>query len=248
MPLKVITIDFWNTLFDSSNGTERNNFRKLTLINEIDKYEIMIKGDEFNDALKASWEYFNNVWLNDMRTPTPFETAEFLWKYLKLPFNEDSIKNISQNFGEAILVYPPNLIDGVIEALEILHQKYKLGIVSDTGFSTGTHLKQLMERNSLLQYFDAFSFSDETGVSKPHPKVFQIILNTFNVSPEEALHVGDIEQTDIVGAKKLGMKAIRFSGDIVNLESSDYDDSTKADAKAKTWGEVVKAIEYLNRI
>ncbi len=246
MPLKVITIDFWNTLFDSVNGAERNKFRKAILINEIDKYDILIKADEFNEVLSASWEYFNDVWLNQMRTPAPYETAEFIWKYLKLPYNEESINNISKKFGEAILDFSPNLIDGVKEALQKLSLDFKLGIISDTGFSTGVHLKQLMDRNSILQYFSAFSFSDETGVSKPHPKAYKTILETLNVLPAEALHVGDIEQTDIKGAKELGMKAIRLSADIVNLESSDYDSDTQADAKAKTWNDVLIAIKKFN--
>ncbi|OGU17429.1 MAG: hypothetical protein A2X61_09085 [Ignavibacteria bacterium GWB2_35_12] len=246
MSLKVITIDFWNTLFDSSGGTERNNYRLAGFIKEVDKYGIMIKADEFNDAIKSSWEYFNNIWKNDMRTPPPFESAEFFWKKLNLPFNADSINVIANIFGDAIIAHPPNLMDGVKEALESLKSKYKLGIVSDTGFSPGTVLRKLLENNSIITYFDAFSFSDETGVSKPHPKAYLTVLDALGCKPEDALHIGDIEQTDIEGAKKLGMKAIRFNGDTSFQLTPEREEFTIADAEAGCWEVIVKITEKLN--
>lgn len=243
MGLKVITIDFWNTLFDSSNGTGRNNFRLAGFIKEIDKYEILIKPDEFNEAIKSSWEYFNNIWKNEMRTPPPVESAEFFWKKLNLPYNADSINVIANIFGDAIIAHPPKLMDGVSEALQELSKKYMLGIVSDTGFSPGTVLRKLLENNSIISYFDVFSFSDETGVAKPHPKAFLTVLDALGCKPEDALHIGDIEQTDIVGAKKLGMKAIRFRGDTSFVLTPEREEFTIADAEAEKWDEIVKIIE-----
>ncbi|TAL70653.1 MAG: HAD family hydrolase [Bacteroidetes bacterium] len=247
MRLKVLTIDFWNTLFDSSGGTERNNYRLAAFIKEADKYGIQFKADDFNEAIKKSWEYFNNIWKNDMRTPSPYESAEFFWKNLKLPYDKDSIKTLSEEFGNAILVNPPKLIEGVKDSLEILSKKFKLGIVSDTGFSPGTVLRKLLEKNSIISYFDAFSFSNETGVSKPHPIAFMTVLNNFGCNPEEALHIGDIEQTDIEGAKKLGMKAIRFKGDTSYPLTPEREEFTIADAEAESWSEIVELINNLSK-
>ncbi|MBI5323943.1 MAG: HAD family hydrolase [Ignavibacteriae bacterium] len=245
MAIKVITIDFWNTLFDSSGGNERNNYRLAAFIKEVDKYGIQFKAEDFNEAIKKSWEYFNNIWKNDMRTPSPFESAEFFWKNLNLPYDNDSIKTLSEEFGNAILVHQPKLINGVKESLKILNMNYKLGIVSDTGFSPGTVLRQLMENNSIIEYFDTFSFSDETGVSKPHPKAFMTVLNLFGSRPDEALHIGDIEQTDIEGAKKLGMKAIRFKGDTSYALTPERPEYTIADAEAENWNEILKIIDKI---
>ena len=38
------------------------------------------------------------------------------------------------------------------------------------------------------------------------------ILHDLNIGPEEAVHIGDLEHTDIAGAKRIGMKAIKFIG------------------------------------
>ncbi|MCL5991449.1 MAG: HAD hydrolase-like protein, partial [Bacteroidetes bacterium] len=72
------------------------------------------------------------------------------------------------------------------------------------------------------------------------------VLNSFECQPEDALHIGDIEQTDIEGAKKLGMKAIRFSGDTSFALTPEREEFTIADAEADSWEEIVKIIEKLN--
>jgi FMN phosphatase YigB (HAD superfamily) len=56
MKLKLVTIDFWNTLYDSSNGTNRNAARQRALINEIDKYDRLVKQEEFEKAMQALQE------------------------------------------------------------------------------------------------------------------------------------------------------------------------------------------------
>lgn len=242
MGIKLITIDFWNTMFDSSNGQLRNAVRLRTLVNEIDKFGRLVKQDEFETALKATWENFNSLWKNKMRTPLPVESVTFFWNFLKLPYNEESLNIVVKSFAESILEYPPKLIDGVRESLEILSNKYKLGVVSDTGFSPGTILKQLLINENIFEYFSAFSFSDETGVSKPHPDAFLTILNKTGHKPEEAVHIGDIEDTDIKGAKNLGMKAIKFIGDNTSL----HDDKLKptvADFEANSWEEIISFID-----
>jgi len=136
-------------------------------------------------------------------------------------------------------------MDGVKESLELLKSKYKLGIVSDTGFSPGTVLRKLLENNSLISYFDVFSFSDETGVAKPHPKAYLTVLDALGCKPVDALHIGDIEQTDIEGAKKLGMKSIRFNGDTSFALTPEREEFTIADAEAESWSEIVRIIERI---
>lgn len=244
MKLKVITIDFWNTIFDSSGGKERNALRYHTLVHEIAKHDINITTKDFDDALAASWEYFNDIWINQQRTPKPKDTIEFFWKYLKLPHSESSIDKVTQVFSDSIINYPPKLIYNVAEAIKILAESYKLGIVSDTGFTPGVTLQKLLEQHDILNYFSSFSFSDETGVSKPHPDAFLKVLNELQVSPEEALHIGDIEKTDIKGAKQLGMYAIKFTGDPTTIHR-DANNITLADEIVTDWSKVPETINSL---
>jgi putative hydrolase of the HAD superfamily len=88
----------------------------------------------------------------------------------------------------------------------------KVGLVCDTGFSPGTTLRKIMDANGIASHFDSFSFSNETGYLKPRIETFNRVLNDLRIHPEEAVHIGDLEHTDIAGAKKMGMKAIKFIG------------------------------------
>lgn len=242
MKIEAISIDFWNTLFDSSGGKERNYYRYNLFKNTISELGFDIDPQLFEKAITATWEHFNNIWKNELRTPHPQETLGFVWNYLKLPYSPEIIDRIITGFANSILVYPPKLIDGVKQSLEILSKKYKLGIVSDTGFSPGSVLRKLLEKENIINYFSAFSFSDETGVAKPHPKAYLTVLKELNCPPENAIHIGDIEETDIIGAKNLNMKAIRFSGDSTAFLNTNNTPETKAEFDAKSWEEIVQYI------
>ena len=246
MSLKVITIDFWNTIFDSSSGLDRNKYRLNALITETDKLGCFIKQEELEPAMKSSWEYFNHVWMNEQRTPSSIELVNYFWKKLNIPDNTESKIKISETFSNSILAYPPKLVSNLRDSLELLQKDYKLGIVSDTGFSPGKLLKKLLEKEGILDYFKAFSFSDETGVAKPHKRAFLTVLNHFGCKPDEALHIGDIEATDILGAKSLGMKAIRFDGDSSAFLVKENPKETVADFECSDWSEIPSLIKKLN--
>jgi putative hydrolase of the HAD superfamily len=238
MSIQVVTIDFWNTIFDSSDGEKRNKYRQKSLIETIDKLGIMITPQQFTDAMQASWEYFNRIWKNDHVTPSPLETVTFFWNYLKLPEDKESIDYIVDCFANSVLVYPPEPMPNIHGALDLLKTKYKLAIVSDTGFSPGTVLTELLKKFDLYEYFDAFSFSNETGVSKPHPKAYHTVLDQLDCKPENAIHIGDIEATDIIGAKSLNMYAIRYTGDVTEFVAKENPKMSKADIELDSWDKI----------
>ncbi|GAB1370636.1 HAD family hydrolase [Candidatus Kapaibacterium sp.] len=238
MKIQLITIDFWNTLFDSSNGIKRNAVRQHVFAEEIAKLDVKVSHDKFSEAVQASWEFFNNIWMNQQRTPETIETIGYLWSYLNLPHNDNSIQRVAKSFAESILDYPPSLMENSFETLSNLKSRgYKLGLISDTGFTPGSILKMVMQNAGVLDLFDAFSFSDETGVSKPHEKAYTTILDQLSIEPMNSLHIGDIEKTDIVGAKKVGMRAIRFSGDQTAVLNKDNNKITLADSEIFNWNE-----------
>lgn len=245
MKIKVITIDFWNTLFDSENGVARNLFRLNALKSEIKELGYTITENEFKPAIEASWAYFNNIWRNEQRTPSTASTVEFLFDFLNIPKRENIIEKVAEAFGDCIIYHPPSLLKGVKEALDSLYQDYKLGIVSDTGFSPGKTLRKVIYDAGIYHYFSDFSFSDETGFSKPARQSFQKILDTLQVSPEESLHIGDIEETDIVGAKNLGMRAIKFTGDTTGFFHN-KSNVTIADIVSGDWSEIKTKIKELD--
>lgn len=210
--LKVITIDFWNTLFDSVNHEGRYKYRNDIFLEETTKLGINIQESDLDNAIKESWTYFEDHWINKLRTPESSELVQVIFSHLNLPNEKSAFNRIVTSYEDSLFEYPPILIDGVKEMLPKLAEKYKLGLISDTGYSPGTHLRKLMADNDIIDYFSSFSFSNETGVSKPHEKAFHTILHELKTEPAQAMHIGDIERTDVVGANNTGMISVMFTG------------------------------------
>jgi putative hydrolase of the HAD superfamily len=137
MAIKVITIDFWNTLFDSKNGYERNQYRNKILKDHFEELGFSFTDEDYDNAMKDSWEYFSEIWQREMRTPMSGELVEYYFKKMNVTADLERIDSIAYIFEESILKYKPDLIKGVKENLDILRDKYKLAIISDTGFSPG---------------------------------------------------------------------------------------------------------------
>lgn len=244
--MHVVTIDFWNTLFDSSNGELRRTARRRVLYEELEQL-----GHKVNDAIvtqgyQEAMAYFNTVWRVEQRTPSTRAVVEHFWQQLGIAPGEEVLQRVVQEFSNGVLVHPPALLPGAREALAELSGLYYLGLVSDTAFSPGSVLQQLMEREGILKFFTALSFSDETGVAKPHPKAFHAAIQAAGVQPEQCVHIGDIEGTDIAGAKALGMKAIRFVGDNDPFVGNGHDEPTAADAEAVSWNNIPDIIRAMS--
>jgi HAD superfamily hydrolase (TIGR01549 family) len=65
---------------------------------------------------------------------------------------------------------------------------------------------------SLDNFFDSVTTSDEVGVGKPNPRIFETALAKARCLPSAALYIGDSLEKDIVGAKGMGMYAIWYRG------------------------------------
>ena len=242
MSVRVITIDFWNTLVDSSNGEGRNRHRAEVLIAEAKRLGVDLTYDQVKLAGQNAWAFFRQVWLEEVRTPLTHEMVDHIWQELGLPENPEAQARVEEVYKKGILDHPPAVLPGVAEALPHLAEHFTLGIVSDTAISSGEILKEVLDNAGLLQYSSHFSFSDATRVAKPHPKAYTTILEPAAVGPTEALHIGDIERTDVAGARDLDMFAILYAGDHGNSVVKSDITATRAHIVAHHWDEIVQAI------
>ncbi len=60
----------------------------------------------------------------------------------------------------------------------------------------------------LTQYVDELVASEEVGVAKPDPYIFRVALERVGCSAGEALVVGDSWESDVVGARAAGIRAV----------------------------------------
>lgn len=99
------------------------------------------------------------------------------------------------------------VFDGTYEILDFLKPKYNLAIITN-GFSEVVTRKV---RNCRFDtYFDLIQTSEEAGVQKPHPAIFEKVMQHFNVNANESVMIGDNLLTDIAGAKGVNMRHVLF--------------------------------------
>ena len=79
-----------------------------------------------------------------------------------------------------------------------------MGIISNYG----THLLDLLPKLELFDYFNFVIVSAIVGVTKPHPRIFEIAIEEAGVPAEQILYVGDNYLDDVVGANNVGMDAV----------------------------------------
>jgi putative hydrolase of the HAD superfamily len=95
--------------------------------------------------------------------------------------------------------------DDVVPVLaELRSRGLRLGIVSNWD----TRLRRIAEGIGLASQVDFMVISAEAGVRKPDPGIFGVALRRAGVRPEEALHVGDLPEEDVEGARRAGVRPV----------------------------------------
>ena len=121
--------------------------------------------------------------------------------------NKDAYKCTLKEFGLNKMQWHSEyekLFNGTHEVLEVLHRKYKLGIIANQVLGTELRLSNF----GIRHFFDLIATSAEENVSKPDLRLFRIALERANCSPTNAYMVGDRLDNDIIPAITLGMKTI----------------------------------------
>ncbi len=70
----------------------------------------------------------------------------------------------------------------------------------------------------LYDLFDGIVISSDIGVKKPSGKAFDIAFNTFGISRDDSIYVGNDMRDDILGASRAGLKTVY----IQTLQSGSY--------------------------
>ena len=114
---------------------------------------------------------------------------------------------IFQLADDYICELPKNnyLFEGAHEILEYLKLNYELHIITN-GFNEVQYQK--LENSNLNNYFKEIITSEDVGVKKPNPKIFNFALEKASATFRESLMIGDNWEADIMGAKKSGLDVI----------------------------------------
>lgn len=95
---------------------------------------------------------------------------------------------------------------GTHELLIKLKEDYKLFALTDNVHEIVAHLKQ---RYDFWEHFTGVVVSAEIGSLKPHPEIFQHLLNTYHLKAAETLFIDD-HLPNVLGAQAVGLQSFQF--------------------------------------
>jgi len=122
---------------------------------------------------------------------------------VKLP--RDTILEILKEVNQMTRKITYALYDDVLPTLEKLKKPgIVLGLITNMYKGIDIVLHQL----GLATYLDFVVTSAEAGADKPEPPIFLAALERAGVNASEAAYIGDQYETDVVGARGVGIKPI----------------------------------------
>ena len=83
----------------------------------------------------------------------------------------------------------------------------RLGLLSQRPFG-GDFLRRDLEELKIADFFDVTLATADVGLRKLHPEPFLQVAAVLNVAPAEVAMIGDMLETDLVGAERAGMVTV----------------------------------------
>lgn len=143
----------------------------------------------------------------DVETARRKRFSQLLLRY-GFTFTEEQLAEVSSVYREAYRQSWRAAI-GAVELLTALREKgLKIGIISNN------LVEEQMEKLrvcGLIEHIDCLTISEEAGVSKPDPKIFEIALERLECTNDEVVMIGDAWENDIAPARGLGIRTIWFN-------------------------------------
>lgn len=208
--IKAITFDFWNTLYIIPSDKCLSSLRIQNLDRILRSAGWQFSPEEIRAALKYGWQkaWYQQRAFGEETTPRG-HVKDILAELGIDPAASDVEEAAYQAYTRTLLDLPPVVNEGVLETLPVLAGKFKLAVICNTGATPGAILRELIKKDGLYNYFKVLVFSDEVGFAKPSTRIFKYALEHLDVAnPADAAHIGDDAITDVIGAKRSGMKAV----------------------------------------
>ena len=202
---KNLFIDLDDTIYDFS-GASRESFQETYDLLHYERYF-----DSFEHYLSLYEPYNLELWriygegkitkeeLNRRRYSHPLECVGVNDQQLADTFCREALGRIPTKGP---------LMPGALELLEYLRPKYNMYILSN-GFKELQSRK--MRTAGIDGYFDALILSEDIGVNKPNRELYEYALVRTGSKLNESLMIGDMFDTDIVGAANIGMEQMYYN-------------------------------------
>lgn len=214
--LRAVGFDLWETLItDTPELSKRQERLRLGRMEEIlTAHGYGALSARIERAYRDLWHRCHELyWAEDRDIECRRQIEHFLEALDLDPsaFAHETLDELEKAYAMAAVEIPPMIIPGALDVLRDLKSRnLRLGLISNTGRTPGYALREVLQQAGISQYLDAMVFSNEHGVCKPHQSIFEALRTSLGVSYEEMAFVGDNLYVDVLGAQRLGMRAIHF--------------------------------------
>ena len=163
---------------------------------------------EFHEVYHPLNERLWELYREDKITKADLNRTRFL-----KPLEHYGIHDVelADHLSEDYVYWSPRivrLVPGTMELLEYLKPKYHLHLITN-GFEEVQDTKLTL--SGMKPYFETLTVSEEVGVKKPNPEIFQYALRKAHATAEESLMIGDEMDVDIDGARAAEIDTVLFN-------------------------------------
>lgn len=167
----------------------------------------LVYGDFFGDEAKAWW-FLRHV--ADMDWRQRIDAGESVdgcirEKQAQYPEYVEAVELYRSRWREMLTDEVPGMREVILELRAMNYEIYGL-----TNWSMET-FPEARERFGILQMIDRYVVSGAEGLVKPDPRLFQVLLDRYQLKAEECLFIDD-NPDNVAAAKGMGMQGIVFNG------------------------------------
>lgn len=202
MVIKAVGFDFFGTLVDAKADSKAC---VLSICDHLQQCGYEISDDDFMENYqsvvvkhrKTRYETLrevnNCIWVADTLRRMGIEAE---------PSNSNIVSAVEKYFD----LWQLTLFSDTVMVLERLSETLTISLVSN--FTNSAFLHQSLKKLGINKFFDHIIDSEAVGWRKPHPKIFKHFLKSSKARAEETIFLGDELETDIMGAKDMGIRAV----------------------------------------
>ncbi len=213
--IRTITFDFWSTLVDGLITPERTVQRLSRLHEAIVGAGHRCTLEELQAAFERALRRVSEEQRETLEDVGPPGRWAMIARELGVPEGLVAYEVIEKTYDDLTLNPLPDAMPHIQETVRALRDRgFRLGVICNTGMAGGRVLREVLARYGLLPSFGATVFSNEFGYSKPDPRIFLHTLELLGEDdPARALHVGDMEELDVDGARRAGVHPALYAPD-----------------------------------
>ena len=194
-----LLFDLDGTLFDFE-AAEKYAFQRTCQIMQLPYSQTLL--DRYAAINESYWKRFERGEV----TQAELAVNRFADLYSSLQLSGDAVETnycYRRCLSESAQMFPDTL-----PVCEALSSRYQLCLVTN---GIAAVQQKRLETSPLRHYISEVFVSEAVGSQKPHPDFFHYVFDHLNITPDQALVIGDSLTSDIRGAVNSGIDSCWFN-------------------------------------